>query len=111
MAKSITQINKEAGVNDTESTPAVVAYRVAQLENTQREGFRILTQKLDEYVAGFVSEKEYAEAKLEAKAEHERLRLAIENIKKSARWWLGIAIASATAIGTIIGALWWVPHR
>ena len=102
MAKSNKQINKEADVSDVESTPAVVAYRVAQLELTQKEGFKALNDKLDSYVIGFVTEKEYTEAKLESKAEHERLQNQIDEIKKSARWWVGVLIALITAVGGIL---------
>lgn len=102
MAKSVKQINKEATVSDTESTPAVVAYRVAQLEVTQKEGFKALNDKLDGYVMGFVNEKEYREAKLESKLEHERLQKQIDNITKNAKWWVGIVLAAVTAVGGIL---------
>lgn len=92
-------------MTDTETTPAVIAYRVAQLETTQKEGFRALNDKLDSYVTGFVTEKEYQEAKLESKVEHERLQKQIDEITKNAKWWVGIiltAIATAVAIISVV---------
>ena len=89
-------------MSDTETTPAVVAYRVAQLEITQKEGFQALNDKLDGYVAGFVTEKEYQEAKQESKAEHERLQKEIDEIKKSAKWWVGVLLTVVTASTAIV---------
>lgn len=89
-------------MGDVESTPAVVSYRVGQLENTQKEGFATLNNKLDSMVAGFVTEKEMVEARLEGEKEHKALWLAIEDIKKSARWWLTFIVG---LIGTAAGLL------
>ena len=102
MAKTNKQINKEADVTDTESTPAVIAYRVAQLELTQKEGFKALNEKLDGYVVGFVTEKEFQEAKQESKAEHERLQKEIDEIKKSAKWWVGVLLTAVGVAATLV---------
>lgn len=99
MAKTNKQINKEAEVSDVGSTPAVIAYRVAQLEMTQKEGFQELKDKLDSYVAGFVTEKEYQEAKSESRAEHLRLQKQIDDISKTAKWLVGIFL---TVVGLAI---------
>ena len=104
MAKSNKQINKEAEVSDVESTPAVVAYRVAQLEITQKEGFAALNDKLDGYALGFVTEKEYQEAKKESTEEHKRIWEELKEIKASAKWWVGViltAVGVATAIVSV----------
>lgn len=91
-------------MSDVESTPAVVSYRVGQLELTQKEGFAALNDKLDNIVAGFVTEKEMTEAKLEAAEEHKRLWQAIRDIKASAKWWVGV-ILTAVGVSAAVVAL------
>lgn len=73
-------------MSDVESTPAVVAYRVGQLEQTQKEGFAALTDKLDKITDGFVTAKELTEARLDGEAEHKRLWKEINTIKSWASW-------------------------
>lgn len=102
MAKTNKQINKEAEVSDVGSTPAVIAYRVAQLEMTQKEGFQEVKDKLDNLVVGFVTEKEYQEAKAEAKAEHSRLQKQIDDLIKTLKWLVGIFL---TIVGLAITAV------
>lgn len=96
-------------MSDPESTPAVVSYRVGQLETTQKEGFKTLNDKLDTIVQGFVTEKEMTEAKQNATeihaemvkqkdVEHAQLWAAIKEIKTNAKWWVGTIIATATVI-------------
>lgn len=105
MTKSDKQINKEAGMSDVDSSPAVVAYRVAQLERTVKEGFDRQTEQLTRIVNGFVTEKEYAEAKLESKTEHDRLQKQIDAINKNAKWWLTFIILGIGAAASIILAI------
>jgi hypothetical protein len=105
MTKTNKQINKESVVGDVESTPAVVSYRVGRLEATQREGFEIINKKLDGIVAGFVTEKEMSEAKLDGQKEHKLLWQAVEDIKKSARWWLTFIVGLIGAAAGLILAV------
>lgn len=104
MAKSNKQINKEAEVSDNDSSPAVVAYRVGQLEANQKERFDSLSQQLTKIVEGFVTEKEMVEAKLEASEEHKRIWKAIAEIKASAKWWVGV-ILTAVGVSAAVVAL------
>lgn len=97
MQKSNQQINNEPDGNP-ESTPAVVAYRVGQLELTQKAGFDSLGKKLDDIVSGFVSEKELTEAKLQAVEEHKQIWDAIKEMKTNAKWWVGTIIAAAAVV-------------
>lgn len=66
MAKSNQQINKEAGMTDVDSTPAVVAYRVGQLEQTIRDANQAhearskeTNDKLDRLVDNFVARTDF----------------------------------------------------
>lgn len=90
-------------MNDIDSSPAVVAYRVAQLELTVRDGFERQTEQLTKIVDGFVTEKEMIEARKEGDEEHKRLWAAIADIKKSAKWWVGVLLSAILASVAVIG--------
>jgi O6-methylguanine-DNA--protein-cysteine methyltransferase len=105
MTKSNKQINKEANVSDNDSSPAVVAWRVGQLEANQEKRFDSLSQQLEKIVEGFVTEKEMTEAKLEGAEEHKRIWAAILEIKKDRRFWVTTflsGVAGAGAVGLLI---------
>jgi len=62
MAKTNKQINKEyERANDEESSPAVVAYRIGQLEQTVKEGFEAHNLKLDKLVSNFADKSDVLE--------------------------------------------------
>jgi hypothetical protein len=55
MTKSNKQINKESEVSDSENSPAVVTYRIGQLEQVVRDGFKEHNEKLDRLANNFVT--------------------------------------------------------
>jgi hypothetical protein len=59
MAKTNKQINKEADVSDSDSSPAVVAYRVGRLEETITNGFKEHNEKLDKLANNFITKEEF----------------------------------------------------
>jgi hypothetical protein len=63
MTKSTKQINKEADVSDNDSSPAVVAYRMSQLERTVKEGFDSHNSKLDSLISNFATKEELSALK------------------------------------------------
>ena len=90
---------------DPKDQPAVLAYRVGEVERAVREGFVGQSKKLDEMVKGFVTEKEWNDFKETINEEHGQLWGAIKGIKSTARWLLGTVIAAVVALGTLIAAL------
>lgn len=62
MAKSTSQINKEAMASSLplEDSPAVIAYRMGQLENAVKAGFEKHDKKLDGLTANFATKEELA---------------------------------------------------
>jgi hypothetical protein len=61
VAKSNKQINKEAGVMTDDSSPAVVAYRIGQLEKVVKEGFDTHNEKLDQLTQNFATKPDVIE--------------------------------------------------
>jgi hypothetical protein len=59
MTKSTNQINKEA-INSDVDSPAVIAYRVGQVESAVKEGFAAHGKKLDALVNNFATKEEVA---------------------------------------------------
>jgi hypothetical protein len=55
MVKTNKQINKEAEVNDPDSSLAVVAYRTSQLEQAVKDGFKEHNEKLDSLANNFAT--------------------------------------------------------
>lgn len=60
MAKSTAQINKEATSAPLEDSPAVIAYRMGQLENAVKAGFEKHDKKLDSLTSNFATKEELA---------------------------------------------------
>lgn len=58
MPKTNNQINKEAHNSDVDS-PAVIAYRLGQVENAVRVGFQDHNKKLDDLTSNFVTKEEF----------------------------------------------------
>lgn len=91
MAKSNKQINKEAGMTTDDSSPAVVAYRMGQLEIAVRDGFKSHDEKLTQLTGSFASKEELNE-----------IKRSLDNW----RWYFrALVVAVFTALGTAIGAL------
>jgi hypothetical protein len=76
--------------------PSVMAYRLGALE----DAVRTQTSRFDELVKGFITEKEFSEAKQSAEEEHARIWASINSMKSSVRWYIGTAIALSLAIAT-----------
>ena len=73
----IVNVNPQIG----EDSPAVLAYRVGQLEKASREGFRQLSEKLENMSGSFATHKDIEAAKDQAKAEHNAIHLELEDVK------------------------------
>jgi hypothetical protein len=71
-------INPQQG----EDSPAVLAYRVGQLEKSSREGFKALFEKLDMMSKNFATHKDIEVAKNQAEMEHKAIYEEIEDVKK-----------------------------
>lgn len=82
-----------------DNEPTVVAYRMGQLEKR----FDQFETKLDDMRTGLVEEREFSEAKLEAKVEHDRLWAEIKAAKDWGRW--AIRIIGAALIAGILTAI------
>lgn len=72
--------NTEQPING-EDSPAVLAYRVGQLEKSSREGFQKLSDKLDVMSCTFATHKDVEAAQNEAKLEHKAIYEEIDDIK------------------------------
>jgi hypothetical protein len=97
--------------------PDLINYRLDQSDKNLTEfrkesssQFDQLGQKLDFMTTTFATKTDIKELQIQADKEHVALWGAIEDIKKSAKWWVGTIIAVVGVIGTILGALWWVPE-
>lgn len=66
----------------SENSPAVLAYRVGQLEKASREGFQKLSDKLEQMADVFATHKDIEVAKEQAEMEHKSIYEEIEDIKK-----------------------------
>lgn len=73
----IVNVNPQVG----EDSPAVLAYRVGELEKASREGFKTLTEKLELMAHNFATHKDIEVAKEQAKMEHEAIYAEIEDVK------------------------------
>jgi hypothetical protein len=76
--RSIVNVNPQTG----EDSPAVLAYRVGELEKASREGFKQLGEKLNDMGNNFATHKDIDVAKAQAKMEHEAIYVELEDIKK-----------------------------
>lgn len=94
MAKSTRQINKENDMSDNSpDSPAVLAYRLGQLESAVIDGFKEHNSKLDELVAGFVTKEYYLEQHNNLKA-----RVAVLEQSRSRTWIFNTLSAVAGAV-------------
>lgn len=71
-------------VNPTQGTdsPAVLAYRVGELEKASREGFKLLGDKLEMMSKTFATHKDIENAKNQAELEHQAIYGEIKDIKE-----------------------------
>ena len=68
-----------------EDSPAVLAYRVGQLEKSTAAGFKALGEKLDKMSCTFVTFKDLDNAIADAGIAHDMLQKDIKNIQKQ-KW-------------------------
>lgn len=64
-----------------EDSPAVLAYRVGELEKASREGFKDLAAKLEAMSHNFATHNDIEVAKEQAKYEHDAIYAELEDIK------------------------------
>lgn len=77
----IVNVNPQMG----EDSPAVLAYRVGELEKASRQGFKELGDKLELMSHNFATHKDIEVAKEQAKMEHEAIYSEIEDIKEDVK--------------------------
>ena len=77
----IVNVNPQMG----EDSPAVLAYRVGELEKASREGFKQVTEKLETMSHNFATHKDIEVAKEQAKMEHKAIYTEIEDIKEDVK--------------------------
>lgn len=75
---NIVNVNPPIG----EDSPAVLAYRVGQLEKASREGFKELGDKLEAMSQNFATHKDIEVAKRQAKMEHDAIYVEIADVKR-----------------------------
>ena len=75
---NIVNVNQPTG----EDNPAVLAYRVGELEKASREGFKEISIKLELMAGNFATHKDIEVAKSQAKMEHEAIYSEIEDVKR-----------------------------
>lgn len=73
----IVNVNPQIG----EDSPAVLAYRVGQLEKASKEGFKTISDKLESMGKNFATHKDIEVAKEQAEAEHKAIYLEIQDVK------------------------------
>ncbi len=73
----IVNVNPQVG----EDSPAVLAYRVGQLEKASKDGFKQISEKLEIMAGNFATHKDIEVAKQQAKLEHEMIYEEISDIK------------------------------
>lgn len=74
---NIVNVNPQTG----EDSPAVLAYRVGELEKASREGFKTLGEKLENMSKNFATHRDIEVAKEQAKMEHDAIYAELEDIK------------------------------
>lgn len=74
---NIVNVNQPTG----EDNPAVLAYRVGELEKASREGFKIIGEKLEHMSMNYATHKDIEVAKQQAKLEHNAIYSELEDVK------------------------------
>ena len=76
--RSIVNVNPQTG----EDSPAVLAYRVGELEKASREGFKELGIKLELMTHNFATHKDIETTKAQAELEHKAIYEELQDVKK-----------------------------
>ena len=79
--KSVVNVNPQTG----EDSPAVLAYRVGELEKASRQGFKTLCEKLENMSSNFATHKDIDVAKAQSKLEHDAIYAEIGVVKEDVR--------------------------
>lgn len=74
---NIVNVNPPTG----EDNPAVLAYRVGELEKASREGFKIIGEKLEHMSMNYATHKDVGVAKQQAKLEHNAIYSELDDVK------------------------------
>lgn len=74
---NIVNVNQPTG----EDNPAVLAYRVGQLEKASREGFKVIGEKLEQMSMNYATHKDIEVSKQQAKLEHNAIYNELEDVK------------------------------
>lgn len=74
---SVVNVNPQMG----EDSPAVLVYRVGQLEKASREGFKELGEKLEAMSHNFATHKDIEVAKQQAEMEHSLIYAEIADVR------------------------------
>lgn len=77
----VVNVNPQMG----EDSPAVLVYRVGELEKASREGFKQVTEKLEIMSHNFATHKDIEVAKQQAQMEHKAIYSEIEDVKRDVR--------------------------
>lgn len=94
-----TVIEKEVEV-DLERDPNVQAFRLSQLEQVVRDGFKEQSEKMDSFMNSFVNKEDLKQAQDAADKEHSFMWGEIKALKNNNTWLLRTFIASV--LGGII---------
>lgn len=73
-----------SGISDNpldENSPAVLAYRVGELEKASRQGFKELAEKLEAMTQTYATHKDMETVRTQAKMEHDAIRYEIDLVK------------------------------
>ena len=97
---NIVNVNQPTG----EDSPAVLAYRVGELEKASREGFKEISIKLELMAGNFATHKDIEVAKNQAKMEHEAIYNEIEDVKQDVRGLKKKTLVNNT-LSAILGAV------
>ena len=94
MTKSNIQINKEdSDRNNSPDSPAVIAYRLGQVENAVKEGFSSHNEKLDTIVNNFAT-----------KSDFQAIDKRLTDLESDRKWLVRLIIGSvATSLLALIG--------
>ena len=93
MSKTTTQINKEAHNSDVDS-PAVIAYRLGQVEAAVRDGFKAHDAKLDGLTSNFISKEEFTTV---------TDRIKVLETSKGRDWvWKTLSAAAGAALALLV---------
>lgn len=101
---NIVNVNPQTG----EDSPAVLAYRVGELEKASREGFKEISIKLELMAGNFATIKDIENRKIQAKMEHEAIYNELEDVKRDVhglkkRTWVQNTLSAI--LGAIIALL------